>query len=434
MNVLVTNTRGAQSYSIIRALRPSATKIVAAVWGDNRFLAMTSPSARSRSVDRRYWIPSPVKGWRLGKISEDNTAAEEAYVTALLDICKSQNIDLVFPSWDPEIYILSKNKTRFSDLGVSIPVPDFDAVRMPLDKFLTVEAAKACGVACPEARLPRSMECLPGIARELSFPLIIKPRVTSGSHGMKVVSCLEDLCDSIEAAALPFGNFLIQEYISGGHHEVLRLVLDKQGVPVLVFCERRWRIFGRFTSKIPTVAESLPVQAYAMPLVKMMQKCGWWGPADAEFIVDPRDGIAKLLEVNPRMGGHHWHVTELGINSPLMCSKIARDEAVDPVTEYPAHTLFIDPFEDLMGFFYRIADRMLFNVRTVVFRRPALDPNNVPMTIRAVMAAYAKTYRGRKSRVISPITHNAIRDPQVAICWWFQVSTWIFGACKQLGK
>ncbi len=434
MNIVITNTRGAQSYSIIRALRPEASKIVAVVWGENRFLAMTSPSARSRSVDKRYWIPSPVKGWRMGKISEDKTDAEDAYVTALLDICAREDIDLIFPSWDPEIYILSKNRELFSDAGVRIPVPGFDAVRMPLDKYSTVVAAKACGVACPEARLPESMECLPEIARELSFPLIIKPRVTSGSHGMKVVSSLDDLRDSIEAAAIPFGDFMIQEYITGGHHEVLRLILDKQGTPVLVFSERRWRIFGRFTSKIPTVAESLPVQAYAKPLIQVLQKCGWWGPADAEFIVDPSDGVAKLLEINPRMGGHHWHVTELGINSPLMCVKIARDEAVDPVTDYPAQTLFIDPYEDVMGFFYRIADRMLFNLRTVVFRRPALDPGNRPMTIREVIEAYAKTYRSKKKIIFSPITRNALRDPQVAICWWVQVSSWIFGACKQLGK
>lgn len=434
MNVLVTNTRGAQSYSIIRALRPEAAKIVAAVWGNSRLAAMTSPAARSRHVDKRYHVPSPVTDWRLGRISEDNTEAEEAYVTALLEICERENIDLVFPSWDPEIYVLSKNRQRFAERGVSFPVPGFDAVRVPLDKYDTVTAAAACGVACPETRLPESMECLPKIAGELSFPLIIKPRVTSGSYGMKVVSSLEDLRDSVEAAGLPFGDFLVQEYIAGGHHEVLRLVLGKQGRPLLVFNERRWRIFGRFTSKIPTVSETLPVPKHAGPLVGMLQKLGWWGPADAEFIIDPRDGVARLLEINPRMGGHHWHVTELGINSPLMCARIARNEVAEPAPGYPAETLLVDPVEDFLGFFYRIVDRVLFTVRTRVFRRPALDLGNTPETIREVVAAYAETYRSGKKRVYSPIARNALRDPQVAIYWWVQVTTWILGACKQLGK
>jgi hypothetical protein len=63
MNLLVTNTRNAQAYGVIRSLRPHAKKIIATMYGPNRFVARLSPAANSRYVDKRYFVPSPVEDW-----------------------------------------------------------------------------------------------------------------------------------------------------------------------------------------------------------------------------------------------------------------------------------------------------------------------------------------------------------------------------------
>lgn len=54
MNLLVTNTRNAQAYAIIRALRPYADKIVVTMYGRNRLSARLSYAANSRLV-QSYW-------------------------------------------------------------------------------------------------------------------------------------------------------------------------------------------------------------------------------------------------------------------------------------------------------------------------------------------------------------------------------------------
>ncbi len=64
MNLLVTNTRNAQAYAIIRALRPYSQKIVVTMYGKNRLVARLSLVADSRLVDKRYYVPSPVEDWR----------------------------------------------------------------------------------------------------------------------------------------------------------------------------------------------------------------------------------------------------------------------------------------------------------------------------------------------------------------------------------
>src|SRR5512139_4138102 len=100
MNLLVTNTRNAQAYAIIRALRPHANKIVVTMEGENRLAARLSHAANSRLVDKRYYTPSPAKDWRAGKIQRENTETEEAYIQAVLRICKQESIDTIFPSFD----------------------------------------------------------------------------------------------------------------------------------------------------------------------------------------------------------------------------------------------------------------------------------------------------------------------------------------------
>ena len=94
MNLLVTNTRNAQAYGIIRSLRPHTKKIVATMYGPNRFVARLSHAANSRYVDKRYFVLSPVEDWRRGIIQKNNTDREEAYIQEILRICEQEAIDV----------------------------------------------------------------------------------------------------------------------------------------------------------------------------------------------------------------------------------------------------------------------------------------------------------------------------------------------------
>jgi biotin carboxylase len=180
MNILVTNTRNSQAYTIIRALRPYANKIIATMEGDNRFSAWFSHAARSRLVDKRYFTTSPAADWRMGRIQRENTEREENYIQAVLIICQEEKIDIIFPSFDPHVYIFSKNNEKFERLGIVIPVPDYETILTPLDKYRTIQAAQEVGLPCPKTFLAERVEDLKGISEELGFPLVIKPRFTAG--------------------------------------------------------------------------------------------------------------------------------------------------------------------------------------------------------------------------------------------------------------
>jgi len=94
MNLLVTNTRNGQAYGVIRSLRPHANKIVATMYGPNRFVARLSHAANSRYVDKCYFVPPAVEDWRTGNIQRQNTDREEVYIQEILRICEQEAIDV----------------------------------------------------------------------------------------------------------------------------------------------------------------------------------------------------------------------------------------------------------------------------------------------------------------------------------------------------
>ena len=243
MRVLVTNTQTPQAYAVIRALRPYAARVIATFESDTGLRGRWAHGANSRLVDKRYGVPSPVAAWQHGGPGRDNTAAEDAFIQAMGRICERERIHVIFPSWDPYVYVLAKNSAFFESRGVVVPVPDFDTVVTALDKYRTVEAARAVGFPCPRTYLYEDEEQLRRIAEHEPFPLVIKPRFTSGGHGMQIVRNYEELAAAIPVVVSQYGKPMIQEYIPGGERGSVQYVLGRNGELMFAFRKTRHRKF-----------------------------------------------------------------------------------------------------------------------------------------------------------------------------------------------
>lgn len=433
MNLLVTNTRNAQAYAIIRALKPYADKIVATMEGRNRLAARFSHAANSRLVDKRYYVPSPEKDWRAGKIQKKNSEREEAYVVAVLRICELEKIDIIFPSFDPHVYVFSKNKQRFEKSGVLIPVPDYETVLTPLDKYRTISAAQEVGFPCPQTYLPENQDELKKIALDMGFPLVIKPRFSSGGRGTSVVKNFSELTQRLSLVRRKQGMPILQEYIPGGsHNRSFHVVVDRNGELKSNFSSTKHRGF-RVNGGYGTGQESAVPDVYLTEATRLLHKIGWWGCAMVETKLDPRDGVPKLMEINPRFGNGLWVRTELKVNEPLMCVKIARGEDAGAPHEFPAGTVFVDPVEDVLLLGYHLLDLLVFKLRVDILRRRPLDVLNPPMGLRKLFLSYKHTCLSKK-KVFNPYFRYFSQDPLVALLWWLQYFQLILRALRRVGR
>lgn len=68
--------------------------------------------------------------------------------------------------------------------------------------------------------------------------------------------------------------------------------------------------------------------------MRLLQGIGWHGMGDCDFIVDPRDGVPKLMEVNPRFTRSIKILVAAGLEFPYLLYRLALGLPVEPQFEY----------------------------------------------------------------------------------------------------
>jgi carbamoyl-phosphate synthase large subunit len=434
MNLLITNTRNPEAYALIRALRPYADRIAVTMEGTNPVAARLSHAASSRLVDKRYHVPSPVKDWQVGRIQKENTKREEDYIQAVQRICDQEKIDTIFPSSDPHVYVFSKNKERFKELGILIPILDYEAVIAPLDKYRAIQIAKEVGFPCPKTYLPESEEDIRGIADELGFPLIIKRRFAATGQGLQLIKDLPELLGKAYLDRARRDLPMIQEFIPGGVVDNFAITLDRTGIVKMLFCRKTLCHLGRFCQIF--VVDSPISHAYATDAARMIQKLGWWGSITVQTRIDSRDNTPKLMGINPRIGGGLWHRIQAGINEPLMILKIARGEEVEPIREYPVGMIFVDPVEDIVKLNLALVDLLIYRFRIGFLGKSPIDRSNRAMSLKELVRSVRQTYFSGGPRASNLYTKYFFQDPLVSMIWWLQyiIRWWIQIRPKDLGR
>lgn len=427
MRLLVTNTRTGQAYAIIRSLRPHAEWISAEMYGSNRFTALTSTAALSRLVDRRVVVPSPEIDWSAGIIQRENTDRDEAYVQAIEAICRRDRIDTIFPSYDPQVYILAKNRERLGRLGVRVLAPEYDTLLTLLDKSRTLKLAEQAGF--PHPRTFRVDEhSLEHIAREIEPPWVIRPTVSSRSRGMEVVSEPEQLAPTVRRLQEGHRDLIVQEYIPGTLKQNFYMTIGRDHQVLSVIAPKVLRTSHRVYRNSSAAVLFRHEHEYLERVKNLVSRLGWHGGLTVQTKIDSRDGSLKLMEINPRLGSHTWYSTEMGIDLPLMCYRSYIGEDVAPVRDYPPEALMLEPFEDFFGLFFSVLDRAAYRVRSLIGRRTT-DDSAAPASIPSVLGTLRRDYFGPHEKAYMPQFRYGLSDPMVFLAksWAvlrFEINQW----------
>jgi predicted ATP-grasp superfamily ATP-dependent carboligase len=422
MRLLVTNPWNGQAYCVLRSLRRHASRVIATVYEEHGALGRLAPAAVSRFVDRVYPVPLTIQDWRRGSLDEENTAAEEAYVRAVLDICERESLDTVFPSWDPEVLVLSKNKGRLARRGVTVPVPDWPVLRRAMDKHALIEAASELGFACPRTYLPGAPEDAAELGKRLGYPLVVKPRFSVRGRGSSLVTDPAKLEETVRRVLPTFGMPMLQEWIPGGLDQrvSVAVTLDRAGRPVTVHARRHVRTILRSFVSLPCAQASCTDMPVVGDAIRLLQALGYVGHARVQVKIDPRDGVAKLMEINCRPGYRIWCEMSVGQPVPLLCVRIHRGEPVDAMAPHAGPDVFLIPIEDTVSLVARLLD---WTRRRVVPRQRALTGKPDPSPW-AILREYREPYRAPR-RHFDWYFGALADDPLAALSWY---ASHLFGA------
>jgi D-alanine-D-alanine ligase len=205
--------------------------------------------------------------------------------------------------------------------------------RLALSKAATKDRLNRCGVSTPPHFSFHKTDSLPEIlarARQLGFPLIVKPDGQGCSLGVTVADDAGSLAESIEAAGR-FGSYLLAEQRITGR-EFTVAVIDRQPLPALEIIHPCRTFAYDLKYGAEGVRHEFPADEASatarQTAVAAADALGTRGLIRVDMISD-REGQAWVLEVNtiPGMTTHSLAplaAAHAGLSMPQFCDRLVR--------------------------------------------------------------------------------------------------------------
>jgi carbamoyl-phosphate synthase large subunit len=280
--VLVTGTGGPSGISVMNAIAAEALDV---------FSADVDPYAAGLYLvedDRRLIVPR---------------GDSDSYVASVLEVCERLEIAVLIPTVDSELIPLAEARAAFAAIGTELVLASLDTLQMCLDKWALHRRCEGA------VRVPRSLLADAGFDPSLpELPVIVKPRVGSGSRGIRLV---EDR-DELERLGRD-GTLLVQENLPGPEYS-LDVLARSDGRVIAVVPRARLKV----DSGIAVTGRTVHDEALQEIGRQVAERIGLTSVANVQ-VKEAEDGEPALLEVNPRFPGTMPLTVASGINMPKLC-------------------------------------------------------------------------------------------------------------------
>src|SRR2546428_3815256 len=291
--VLVAN-RGEIAVRVMRACRELGIETVA-IYSD----------ADAGAIHRRYADEAH-------RIGEAAPAASYLQLEKIVRLAGDTGAQAIHPG-----YGFRSERPEFPEAcaaaGIAFIGPPADAMRAMGSKVEARALAESHGVpVTPGTGALDDPEEAARAAREIGFPVIVKPSGGGGGIGMKVVEKDADLAPSIEscrnAARSAFGDptVYVEKYVRNPRHIEIQVIADGEGV-VVHLGERECSIQRRhqkIMEETPSPAVTPEIRArMGEAAVRAVAAAGYVNAGTVEFIFSKGDFY--FLEVNARLQVEH---------------------------------------------------------------------------------------------------------------------------------
>lgn len=242
---------------------------------------------------------------------------DKKYIPELLEICKMDQINLIIPTIDTDLLLLSQNTEKFENIGTKVLISKPDRIAVCRDKNYTSDFFESCGL-----KAPRTVNDYQNYHGE--YPCFIKPKDESSSiNAFKVENESE-----LKVYAEQVEDYIVQPFIEGTEYTV-DVFCDYEGNPVYI--TPRIRLAVRAGEVLKTeIAMDEKIIEECRRLIKKFRPCG---PITVQLIRQNLTGDDYYIEINPRFGGGAPLSMKAGARSAEIILKILSGEAVEYVDE-----------------------------------------------------------------------------------------------------
>ncbi len=240
------------------------------------------PSRFSRYVERAFTYPHPVTN-------------ADGFLDWLRRTVHRHAVDVVIPTDDDTVSLLAARKPE----AVAALLPPAAAFLRLRDKGEAAKLMRESGVRHPDTVVPGGPDEVPEAIDRLGLPVVIKPRISAGSRGLRIAHSLDEAVRGYREVASQFPKPLLQHYVRPGPRYDIGLLFGEGGRLTTSFVWRELRQYPLHGGP-STLAQGVVRDDLVETVLPLFSAVGWTGPAQVDGQIDGETGEFHVIEINPR--------------------------------------------------------------------------------------------------------------------------------------
>jgi len=278
------------------------------------------PGIYSRDlVDDVYLLPYPSEG-------------VEALWDRLAYIQAETDVRVIIPTLDAELpsFMALEDQLAEKNVGTFLCTKSQYDLR---SKERLAAMGQAAGISVPKTTVISDSSSLYKIHEEVPYPFWVKGLF----YGAYLARSIDEAVAAFHRTVAKWGiPVIVQQSVEGEELDVVAVGDGEGGLVGAVPMKKTY-----ITDKGKGWAGVAIKDPNLLDITRaFMAHSKWRGPCEVEVVKDKKGGY-HLLEVNPRFPAWTYLSAGAGMNLPAAVARLAAGEAVEPMTEFEAGTMFI---------------------------------------------------------------------------------------------
>jgi D-aspartate ligase len=249
---------------------------------------------------------------------------EQTYIDFLMCLgAQLPEKGVLIPTGDTETLALLRHRSQLESY-YHFTMDAYEKVNLFINKKLFYQYLETHNIPHPKTFFPYDESDVKAASIEISYPCIVKPVYPTYfrfdfNTKLFIASSPQQLLSLYTKAHEKNHEIMLQEIIPGEADTMFgfNAYYDHHGTPHGMFVYQRireWPLGFGNGCYIQHVEEPMLEQM----TTSLIRKIDFYGIVDAEFKRDPRDGLFKFIEVNPRVWMQNGFPSRYGCNLPYM--------------------------------------------------------------------------------------------------------------------
>jgi carbamoyl-phosphate synthase large subunit len=270
-------------------------------------------------VDKVYSVPYPSSG-------------TENLIKRLEYINSKENIDVLIPNFDAELYSFMKSADKLEKMGIKTFLPTIEQFE-ERHKSNLPEYGEKYDIKIPKSKTIFNHSEIYSLSNDFSYPLLVKGKF----YDAFICYNSEQVINHFNKLSSKWGlPVIIQEFIQGTEVNVIALGDGKGGLVASVPMRKQY-----ITDKGKAWAGiTLSDKKLIKLSKKIISQSKWRGGMEIE-IIKTNNNEYYVIEINPRIPAWVYLAVGAGQNIPEALVRMAIGEDVKPYTSYEVGKMFV---------------------------------------------------------------------------------------------